>query len=119
MQWGNVRVIERRQNFTLTLETLHYCGRRSAGADNFQRDIFPVDAVGANGQLRQVPEFKAELRLPAKGLGPLELNLIELGSGHYAAANVLVPFAGDWQLVMTVRTSDVDQASTTAVMPVK
>ncbi|HKE98134.1 MAG TPA: copper resistance protein CopC [Actinomycetes bacterium] len=75
--------------------------------------------LGPSGQLLDVPELTAELSLPAQGLGPIRMQLLKLGPGHYVAASVLVPIKGDWRLHVVVRTSELDQAEATTTMPVR
>ena len=75
--------------------------------------------LNPNGQLQQVPEFKVELSLKDQGLGPIKLELTELGPGHYWAANTLIPIAGTWDLKVTVRTSEIDEYSASTPMRIR
>ncbi|MFL6160870.1 MAG: copper resistance CopC/CopD family protein [Jatrophihabitantaceae bacterium] len=59
----------------------------------------------------------ATASLPAKQLGPIPLKLQAAGPSSYTAAGVLLPAAGNWQVQVTVRTSEFD--STTAVANLK
>jgi copper transport protein len=54
-------------------------------------------------------EVTATLRLPARALGPIDLSLTEEGTGEFTSEGAELPFAGEWELVVTVRTSDIDQ----------
>jgi copper transport protein len=72
-----------------------------------------------NGQLKAVPEFRVSLALKEQGLGPIKLELTDLGPGHYWAANVLIPIAGEWALTVTVRTSDLDESTATSPMRIR
>jgi copper transport protein len=54
-------------------------------------------------------EVTATLRLPAQALGPIDLSLTEEGTGEFTSEGAELPFAGEWELVVTVRTSDIDQ----------
>lgn len=79
--------------------------------------VFPA-TVGSNemhlavldtsGSLLEVPEVTATLNLPDRALGPLAVPLQRFGPGHYVGA-ATVPVIGQWQLAVTVRTSEVDQ----------
>lgn len=64
-----------------------------------------------------VPEVRAAFVLPAGGLGPLPVELTRIGPGAYQALDTQLPVAGDWQLELTVRTSDID--STTVQLAVQ
>ncbi|GAB2575514.1 hypothetical protein GCM10027168_05570 [Streptomyces capparidis] len=61
----------------------------------------PVDA----------PELRVSLSLPAKDLGPLKVNVQRLSDGHWIADGVRLPLAGEWEVAVTVRTSDIDQVT--------
>jgi copper transport protein len=61
--------------------------------------------------------LSATASLPARQLGPIPLVLQAAGGGSYTASNVLLPAAGNWQISLTVQTSEFD--STVAVATVK
>ena len=48
----------------------------------------------------------AALLLPQEGFSLLPLRLEDLGEGRFLAEDVRVPVAGQWQLQLAVRTSD-------------
>jgi copper transport protein len=54
-------------------------------------------------------EITAELELPEGDLGPLDVALEPVGTGHYQSTDADIPFPGEWELEVTVRTSDIDQ----------
>lgn len=62
-----------------------------------------------NGRAKQVPELRAELRLPAKGIAPIPVDLRLLGGDHAIGLNVPITMPGRWELAVTVRTSETDQ----------
>ncbi|MFJ3335535.1 copper resistance CopC/CopD family protein [Streptomyces sp. NPDC086766] len=66
-----------------------------------------------NGRAFDVPEVKVALTLTAKKLGPLPVAPDHITTGHWAASGVQIPMAGDWKIAVTVRTSDIDQATVT------
>jgi copper transport protein len=76
------------------------------------------------GTPKQVPEVRAELRLPEAGIGPIALPLtttappryVRSGPTHYSAPDVTVPMPGRWELAVVVRTSEINQ--TTVRVPV-
>ncbi|MFI9150781.1 copper resistance CopC/CopD family protein [Streptomyces sp. NPDC053367] len=64
-----------------------------------------------NGRAFDVPEVKLSLTLESKGVGPLPVVPDHITTGHWAASGVQIPMAGDWKVAVTVRTSDIDQAT--------
>ncbi|GAA0631350.1 copper resistance protein CopC [Kutzneria viridogrisea] len=74
-------------------------------------DVLVVDETGTP---TDVAELTATLSLPERGLGPLKIDMAHQGRGGYRAGTAEIPLAGDWQLAVTVRTSDVDQTTVTA-----
>ncbi|WP_419996448.1 copper resistance protein CopC [Streptomyces boninensis] len=80
-----------------------------AGTDN----TLHVYLTNDNGELVDAPEVKVSFRLPAKDLGPLTPKLGKADAGHWSAAGVQLPMAGEWEISLTVRTSDVDQVTET------
>ncbi|WP_309093644.1 copper resistance protein CopC [Streptomyces sp.] len=85
-------------------------------------DLDPA-RVGANemhvyverpdGQAFDIPEVKVEFTLEAKDIGPLPVVPDHLATGHWSANGVQIPMAGDWQVDVTVRTSDIDEVTVT------
>ena len=63
-------------------------------------------------------EVRADLSLPEEDLGPITVSLVDFGQGHLTAEGAEIPFAGDWDLEITVRTSDIDQTIFEVVVPV-
>jgi copper transport protein len=61
--------------------------------------------------------ISASASLPARDLGPIPLPLQVVGPNSYSASGVLLPAAGQWQVTVTVQTSDFD--STTALATIK
>jgi copper transport protein len=58
-------------------------------------------------------QISATASLPAKQLGPIAISLQSAGPKIYTSSGVLLPSAGDWQIAVTVQTSEFD--STTAL----
>ncbi|WP_262281564.1 copper resistance CopC/CopD family protein [Micromonospora sp. MA102] len=65
-----------------------------------------------------VQEWKATAALPSAGIEPITIPLLPLTDNH-AFGEINLPAAGQWQLRFTVRTSDIDQATVTATVPVR
>ncbi|TQK53144.1 copper transport protein [Streptomyces sp. SLBN-118] len=59
-----------------------------------------------------VPEVKVSFTLKAKQIGPLPITPDRIATGHWSADAVHIPMPGDWQVQVTVRTSDIDQTTT-------
>ncbi|MGY3681430.1 copper resistance protein CopC [Streptomyces sp. TE33382] len=66
---------------------------------------------GSDGKPMDVPEVKLALTLESKDIGPLPVVPDRLAEGHWTASDVRIPIAGDWKIAVTVRTSDIDQAT--------
>ncbi|WP_405885632.1 copper resistance protein CopC [Streptomyces sp. NBC_01136] len=64
-----------------------------------------------NGKAFDVPEVKVAFTLEAKKIGPLPVTPDRIATGHWSAIGVQIPMAGDWKIAVTVRTSDIDQAT--------
>ncbi|WP_435819913.1 copper resistance CopC/CopD family protein [Micromonospora tulbaghiae] len=65
-----------------------------------------------------VQEWKVTAALPSAGIEPITVPLLPLSDNH-ATGEVNLPARGDWQLRITVRTTDIDQATVTATVPIK
>jgi copper transport protein len=75
---------------------------------------YSVEAVvyGPDGGLSSVPELRLSFTLPAQKIGPINANLTDKG-GYWATDALALPIAGDWTMKVTVRISEIDQASET------
>jgi copper transport protein len=71
-----------------------------------------------NGDPVLPEEVGLTLTLPEEDLGPLTVPLVDFGQGHYSADGAELPLAGDWEVEVLVRTSDIDQTLFEAVVPV-
>lgn len=64
-------------------------------------------------------ELRADLSLPDKDLGPVTLAVEPgAGPGEYVVRGTPIPFPGDWELEVVVRTSDIDQDVLRVTVPV-
>ncbi|MFB6812979.1 copper resistance CopC/CopD family protein [Streptomyces sp. NPDC056347] len=73
---------------------------------------------GADGKPMDVPEVKVSLTLKSQDIGPLPAAPVRLAEGHWTAADVRIPMAGDWKIAVTVRTSDIDQTTVDKTMKI-
>ncbi|WP_405643814.1 copper resistance CopC/CopD family protein [Streptomyces uncialis] len=64
-----------------------------------------------NGSGFDVPEVQVAFTLKAKDIGPLPVTPDRVATAHWTAAGVQLPMAGDWEIAVTVRTSDIDQVT--------
>ncbi|WP_129841411.1 copper resistance protein CopC [Streptomyces sp. RFCAC02] len=77
-----------------------------------------ITLTDPQGEPLDVAEIKVALTLPADDLGPLRHDPVPFDSGHWTVTDVQLPLAGDWQLALTLRTSDIDQVTETATVPI-
>ncbi|WP_250035486.1 copper resistance CopC/CopD family protein [Paractinoplanes maris] len=93
-----------------------------------QFEVFPA-AVGEyntlhafvytpEGKPLKVLEWKVTLALPGQGVEPIPNEVASI-LGNQGLGNLTFPFAGEWQLSMTLRTSEIDQATVTTTIPVR
>ena len=68
-----------------------------------------IEAQNHDGTPATPEEVTGQLRLPERDLGPIDLTLEDQGGGVYTSSGAELPFPGAWELLVTVRTSDIDQ----------
>ncbi|MFD5555666.1 copper resistance CopC/CopD family protein [Streptomyces sp. NPDC127068] len=64
-----------------------------------------------NGSGYDVPEIKVAFTLKEKDIGPLAVAPDRIATAHWSASGVQLPVAGEWEIAVTVRTSDIDQVT--------
>jgi copper transport protein len=64
-----------------------------------------------NGRAFDLPEVKVAFTLQSKDIGPLPVVPDRIATGHWTASGVQIPMAGNWEIAVTVRTSDIDQVT--------
>lgn len=62
----------------------------------------------ASGAAVDPVEVTATAALPAHGVEPIPLHLVRTGHGRWTAAGAPMGFAGEWQITVTARTSEID-----------
>jgi copper transport protein len=77
-----------------------------------------VSVLDAKGGVWDVPEVRATLDLPAQHISALKVALTRTGPGEYGSQGLIIPAKGGWQLVLTVRTTDIDESTEQAVVEV-
>ncbi len=65
------------------------------------------------GDPQDVPEVDVAFTLKARNIGPLPVRLRHTAPGSWAATGLQLPMPGEWQLAVTVRTSDIDEVTVT------
>ncbi|RLV01355.1 hypothetical protein CTZ27_12710 [Streptomyces griseocarneus] len=68
-----------------------------------------VTVTDPGGRAVDVPEVDVSLTETEKKIGPLRAALKHTAPGRWEATGFQLPMAGEWQLTLTVRTSDIDQ----------
>ncbi|MCK8675987.1 copper resistance CopC/CopD family protein [Streptomyces lichenis] len=68
------------------------------------------------GKPAEVPEARLAFSLPARDLGPLQVALRSDGAGRWTGT-VPLALAGEWKALLTVRSSDIDMATSTRSFP--
>ncbi|MEV1052654.1 copper resistance protein CopC [Streptomyces sp. NPDC049887] len=67
--------------------------------------------TGPGRQPLDAPEVKVSFTLTAEKIGPLPLVPERVAAGRWSASNIQIPLPGEWQVRITVRTSDIDQTT--------
>jgi copper transport protein len=57
-----------------------------------------VTVENPNGIVIPILDLKVSLAEPSKGVAPINVTMIRLGTGHYASVNATIPFPGTWQI---------------------
>lgn len=70
-----------------------------------------VTLTDPSGRPVDVPELTLSMTEKEKQVGPLRAALERQSPGLWKAKDFRLPMAGDWQLSLTVRTSDIDQVT--------
>jgi copper transport protein len=103
---------------------------RSLGPADLQLTVDPA-RVGPNqmhvylldkktgAQFDRIKEFKAELELPEKSIGPLDQSARKAGPGHYVLDGAVFGAKGDWELKVQARVSEFDAYFATIDVPIE
>lgn len=73
------------------------------------RNEIHLVVLDSEGRPKEVPEVGARLAMPSAEVAPIPLRLTYLGAAHYATRDAALSMPGTWELVVTVRATDVDQ----------
>jgi copper transport protein len=75
-------------------------------------------AYTADNKPQRVQEWKATAALPSAGIEPLPIPVLPFTDNH-ASGEINLPRAGSWSVKVTVRTTEIDQATVTATVPIR
>lgn len=75
--------------------------------------------LSPEGAVKDVRDLSAQLQLPGKGIGPIDVPLRRAGPGHFSAYGFDLPIAGRWQLTVKALLSDIDEVQASATVPVR
>jgi copper transport protein len=84
------------------------------GSNTFHLYAYTPDG----GEPQLVEEWRATAALPPAGIEPIEVPLLPLTDNH-AFGEAALSVAGDWVLRLTVRVSEIDQASVEVTVPIR
>lgn len=102
---------------------------RMVGPAELEMTVDPA-RVGANeihlyllnpkdgSQFTGAKEVDVAETMPSKDIGPLDQTVEHAGPGHYIVPSALLNVPGEWKLAVTVRTSEFDEFTTTAMVHV-
>jgi len=74
-------------------------------------------AYTKDGQPQPVAEWKATAALPSAGVEPIDIPLLKILDYH-SIGELALTVPGDWEFRFTLRTSEIDQATVIATVPV-
>ncbi|WP_326598128.1 copper resistance CopC/CopD family protein [Streptomyces sp. NBC_01803] len=71
------------------------------------------------GRPATAAEVRVALTLPDEDLGPLRYDPVQSDAAQWTVTGLQLPRPGDWRLALTIRTSDIDQVTETATLPIE
>lgn len=74
-------------------------------------------AYTSDNRPQPIKEWKATVALPSAGIEAIDVPLLPLTDNH-ATGEINLPAAGEWELRITARTTEIDQATVTATVPI-
>jgi copper transport protein len=83
------------------------------------RNRVVVEVVDRTFEPWDVPEVRAALVAADGDLEPMSLDLTRSGPGVYKGGEVWIPFAGQWRLTITVRSTEIDSTTVDVTVPVR
>jgi copper transport protein len=80
--------------------------------------LYLIDAK-SGAQYTATKELTATAKLPAKGIGPLQLHPSAAGPGHYVLNSAVLSPAGTWQIEIVDRVSEFEQFTQVVKVPIR
>ncbi|SOD63699.1 copper transport protein [Streptomyces zhaozhouensis] len=77
-----------------------------------------IALADAEGRPAEAEELRVSLTLPEESVGPLRVETEPVAEGRWRATGVQLPRPGEWELDLTLRTSEVDQTTETTTLTV-
>ncbi|MEV7891866.1 copper resistance protein CopC [Streptomyces sp. NPDC088357] len=74
------------------------------------RNVVEAVIFAADGSLVAIPELRLTFTQSARGVGPLDAQLVDQ-RGYWGSDTLDLPLAGTWTIRATVRVSDIDQVT--------
>ncbi|WP_130799390.1 copper resistance CopC/CopD family protein [Streptomyces otsuchiensis] len=72
-----------------------------------------VRTTDADGEPVPAAELRVDVTLEAEEIGPLRFEPLLVDIGHWTQPGFQLPRPGEWQIAVTIRTSDIDQVTET------
>ncbi|SCL19749.1 copper resistance CopC/CopD family protein [Micromonospora inyonensis] len=104
--------------FTTTLASSLYSLQVEVDPAEPGNNSMHLYAYSPDNRPQPVVEWRATVALPSAGIEPIEITLLPLTDNH-ATGEINLPASGEWQLRVTVRTSEIDQATVSTTVPVR
>ncbi|MFG3708530.1 copper resistance CopC/CopD family protein [Micromonospora sp. NPDC047670] len=104
--------------FSTTLSSTNYSLQVELDPAERGNNTVHFYAYSKDNRPQPVVEWRATVALPSAGIEPIQVPLLPLTDNH-ATGEINLPAAGEWQLRVTVRTSDIDQSTVTATVPIR
>jgi copper transport protein len=80
--------------------------------------LYLIDAK-TGAQFTATKELTVTAKLPAKGIGPLQLKPIVAGPGHYELSSAVLSPGGTWEIEIGDRVSEFEQYNRTVKVPIR
>jgi copper transport protein len=103
--------------YVTTLTTSLYALQVKIDPAKVGSNFLHLYAYTADGKPQTVLEWKATAAQPAAGVEPTDIPVLRI-LDYRSFGEISLPTAGQWQFRFTLRTTEIDQASVTATVPV-
>jgi copper transport protein len=105
------------QPYSATLTSRLYSLQVNIDPGKTGNNTLHLYAYDEAGKAIPVVEWRATAALPAAGIEPIEIPLLELSDNH-VIGEVALPTSGQWEFQFTLRLSEIDQATVSATVPI-